>query len=188
LARFTALFDACVLYPQTTRDLLLSLARSDLFRARWSDRINEEWTRARLQKKPDAAEQIAYTLRMVNESVEDCLITGYEYVIPDIMLPDPDDRHVVAAAIVGRVDVIVTTNLADFPTSVLAPYEIEAQHPDEFVVHQFGINPAIALPAIKAMRARFRKPAMTASEFLDHLERKGFVQTAELLRPEVGSI
>ena len=115
MSDYTALFDACVLYPQTLRDVLLSLARTELFRARWSADINEEWTRNRLARNPEQAAQIRRTLELVNASVPDCLVTGYEPLIEGILLPDPNDRHVVAAAIVGRADVIVTTNLRHFP-------------------------------------------------------------------------
>jgi predicted nucleic acid-binding protein len=179
----TALFDACVLYPQTLRDALLSLARTDLFRARWSAHINEEWTRARLRTHPEHAAQIQYTLEQVNKSVEDCLVTGYEPLIESIELPDPDDRHVVAAAIVGRADVIVTLDLSHFPATALEPYNIEVQHPDKFIAYQFGVDEAKALAAFKAMRARLKRPAMTSDEFLDHLERKGLPTTVATLRP-----
>ena len=181
------MFDACVLYPQTLRDALLSLARTDLFRPLVAH-INEEWTRARLRQHPEQAAQIGYTLEQVNKSVEDCLITGYEPLIEGIALPDPDDRHVVAAAVVGRADVIVTLNLSHFPAEALAPYNLEVQHPDEFIVHQFGINEAKALSGFKAMRAQLKKPAMTADEFLGHLQRKGLVETEAVLRPFVDLI
>jgi predicted nucleic acid-binding protein len=113
----TALFDACVLYPQTLRDVLLSLARTGLFRARWTDLINEEWTRKLLENNPGKTDRVARTLALVNQSVDDCLISGYEELIPTLQLPDPDDRHVLAAAIAGRADLIITLNLSDFPPS-----------------------------------------------------------------------
>ena len=62
-------------------------------------------------------------------------LPGYEDLIEGLHLPDPDDRHVLAAAIRGRTDVIVTANVRDFPPEILTPFEIEAQHPDEFVMH-----------------------------------------------------
>jgi hypothetical protein len=183
LAAYTALFDACVLYPQTLRDVLLSLARTELFRARWSAHINDEWTRNRLKKHPDKAAQIDRTLALVNASVPDCLVTGYEALIESIgPLPDPDDRHVVAAAIVGRADVIVTLNLDDFPPAVLDPYHIDVQHPDEFVIHQFTLDVATALSGFKAMRARLSRPPMTVDEYLANLERIGLAGTAAKLR------
>jgi predicted nucleic acid-binding protein len=178
LPAYTALFDACVLYPQTLRDVLLSLSRTELFRARWSADINDEWTRNRRAKHPEQAAQIQRTLELVNASVPDCLVTGYEALIPSLDLPDPNDRHVLAAAIVGRADVIVTLNLVDFPEVALAPYNIGAQHPDEFIIHQFGLDPGNVVSAFKAMRSRLTRPPMSAEEFLANLERKGLAGTA----------
>ena len=133
MASYSVLLDARVLYPQTLRDLLLSLAGTGLFHARWTERINQEWVEKLLLKNPDRRVQVLRTLELVNRSVEDCLITGYEHLIESVVLPDPDDRHIVAAALVGGVDVIVTDNLADFPTDVLSPLGMEAQHPDDFL-------------------------------------------------------
>ncbi len=96
--------------------------------------------------------------------------------------------NVLAAAIVGRVDVIVTLNLKDFPVAALAPYNIEAQHPDDFIVHQFGIDQGKFLSAFKGMRARYKKETMTAEEFLARLEARGLVGTATSLRPFVDVI
>jgi predicted nucleic acid-binding protein len=182
LATSTALLDACVLYSQTLRDLLLNLARADLFRARWTDLINEEWTRKLLQKNPGRADRVARTLALVNQSVEDCLIVGYEDVIPTLQLPDRDDRHVLAAAIVGQADVIVTINLDDFPPEQLEPFGIEAQHPDTFIAHLISLDEAVTCAAIGRMRERYRNPPMTAAEYVDALEQKGLSKSAGLLR------
>src|SRR5438270_9183993 len=114
MARYSALLDACVLYPAHLRDLLLSMALTDLFRVRWTDRIHEEWIRNLVAAGHDA-EKLARTRRLMNEAVPDCLIEGYESLIETLKLPDPDDRHVLAAAITGGVDVIVTANLKHFP-------------------------------------------------------------------------
>jgi hypothetical protein len=182
VATLTALFDACVLYPQTLRDLLLNLARTDLFRARWTDLINEEWTRKLLEKNPGKEDRVARTLALVNQSVEDCLISGYEELIPTLELPDPDDRHVLAAAIVGQADLIITLNLDDFPPERLGPYGIEAQHPDTFVATLIALNQETVSAAIRRMRERYKNPPMTATEYLDSLEKKGLSRSASLLR------
>jgi len=182
LATSTALFDACVLYPQTLRDLLLNLARTGLFHARWTDLINAEWTRKLLEKNPGKADRVARTLALVNQSVEDCLISGFEDVIPTLQLPDPDDRHVLAAAIVGHIDLIVTLNLDDFPPKQLEPFGIEAQHPDMFVAHLIGLDQAVCCAAIHRMRERYRKPPMTAAEYVNSLRKKGMSRSADLLR------
>lgn len=188
MAAFTALFDACVLYPQTLRDVLVCLARTELFRARWSADINDEWTRNRLLKHPEHATKIQHTLTQLNESVPDCLVTGYEALIPSLLLPDPDDRHVLAAAIVGRADVIVTTNLKHFPEDALSPYNIEAQHPDGFVVHQFNLDREKVLSAFKIMRARLKDPPMSTEEFIASLDKRGLLLTAAELRSHANLI
>ena len=128
------LYDACVLYPAPLRDLLMQLALADLFQARWTDEIHDEWTRNVLADRPDITPaSLARCRRLMDEHVPDCLVTGYEPLIPTLTLPDPDDRHVLAAAIHGGAELIVTFNLGDFPASVLEPYDIEAVHPDEFI-------------------------------------------------------
>jgi len=120
--------------------------------------------------------------------VPDCLVTGYEALIDTIELPDPDDRHVVAAAIVGRAYVIVTMNLKHFPSDRLEPYDLEAQHPDDFVVHQITLDQARALSAFQKMRTRYKNPPRNPDEFLDSLERKYLTNTATHLRQYVNLI
>lgn len=166
---YTAIFDANVLYSARLRDLLLSLAGTGLFRARWTTMIHDEWIRALRAKGYDEA-KLQRTRALIDLSVPDCLIDGFEPLIPTITLPDPDDRHVLAAAIKANADVIVTCNTRDFPESSLNDYHIEAQHPDDFIVHQIGLNASLAFDAIRAHRARLRNPPITQSEYLDSLE------------------
>ena len=85
----------------------------------------------------------------MNSHVRDCLVTNYEYLIPQLELPDPDDRHVLAAAIVGSADVIVTTNRSDFPQSILERYEIEAQHPDDLIADLLDLKPSKVVAAAR---------------------------------------
>jgi hypothetical protein len=117
----------------------------------------------------------------MNESVLDCLVDGYEGLIEALTLPDPNDRHVLAAAIKGRADVIVTFNLADFPTSYLSNYGIEAQHPDEFIGHLIDLALGKVCSAVRCVRARLRNPPLTVVEYLETLERCGLPCTAASL-------
>lgn len=179
VARFAALYDACVLYPATMRDFLMSLAETDLFRARWTDRIHDEWIRNVLRDRTDLTrERLERTRDLMNGAVPDCLITDFDALIGAVELPDPDDRHVLAAAIRGRVDVIVTLNLKDFPATSLAPYDIDAQHPDAFADHLLNLNAGAVCAAAKRHRERLKKPPKTAQEYLDALANTGFTRTA----------
>jgi hypothetical protein len=113
----------------------MNLAITDLFRAKWTDDIHDEWIRNVLKNRPDLTkERLRRTRDLMNSHVRDCLVIGYQDLIPSLTLPDVNDRHVLAAAIVARADVIVTYNLKDFPATILEQYGIEAQHPDEFLL------------------------------------------------------
>jgi predicted nucleic acid-binding protein len=181
--QFTALFDACVLYPAPLRDLLMHLALTDLFRAKWTEAIHDEWMRNVLANRPDLkAEQLRRTRDLMNAHVRDCLVTGYEDLIPALTLPDPDDRHVLAAAIRAGADAIVTFNLTDFPGDVLAGYGIEAVHPDDFVSSQLDLAPHAVCAAAKRQRESLKNPPRSVEEYLESLERQGLAQTASALR------
>lgn len=184
-SRYTAILDANVLYPQLLRDTLLSLAVARLYHARWTATIHGEWTRNLLLTRPDLATKLPAVVALMNSSVPDCLVTHYEKLAESLELPDPDDRHVLAAAIVGHADAIVTFNTKDFPEAVLQPYGIEVQHPDEFVVTQLQLQKIPALSAIKKMRARWTNPARPAQELITAFELRGMPMTADLLREAI---
>ena len=130
---FTAVYDACVLYPAALRDFLVWLAMSGRFRARWSEQIHDEWKRNVLRNRPDlSAAQLDRTSALMDQAIPDALVTGHEDLIDGLTLPDPEDRHVLAAAIRCHASVIVTFNLQDFPADVLAEFGLEAQHPEVF--------------------------------------------------------
>lgn len=187
-SRYTAVLDANVLYPNLLRDILLSLAAAGLYHARWTTRINDEWTRNLVANRPDIESKIGLLLEQVNAAVPDCLVGNYEYLIDSLSLPDADDRHVLAAAIVGHADAIVTANLKDFPAKVMAQYDIEVQHPDDFIMNQLELRPFEALEVFKGVRAKRRKPACLAAELIDMVEKNGLPQTAQHLRAHTGLI
>jgi predicted nucleic acid-binding protein len=158
-SNFTVLFDANVLYPAPLRDFLMRLALTDLFRAKWTNMIHDEWMRNVLKKRPELKKQLERTKQLMNSSVRDCLVEDFDHLIPTIELPDKNDRHVVAAAIQGQADMIVTFNLKDFPQSALDKYKLEAQHPDDFIFHQMVLQPALVCQAA----AEHRQPQSTGS-------------------------
>lgn len=183
MSRYTAIYDAFVLYPAPLRDLLLELALTDLFKARWSNQIHDEWMRNLLKNRPDLTlQQLEQTRDLMNANIRDCLVEGFESLEETIHLPDPDDRHVVAAAIKGRADVIVTFNLTDFPSSILESWEIEAQHPDEFLGNLIDLAPEQVVQAVRVCRLRLKKPPRTVDEYLDVLARQGLPESTTMLR------
>ena len=183
VSNFTALYDACVLYPAPLRDLLMQLALTDLFKARWTDQIHDEWIRNVLKKRPDLTLfQLTRTKELMNSHVRDCLVTGYEYLIPSLKLPDPDDRHVLAAAIKAGADFIVTFNLSDFPQAILEQYDIEAQHPDDFISDLIDLKPALVRAAAETCRQRLRNPITSINDYLDTLLKQGLSVSVSMLR------
>jgi PIN domain len=183
MSNFTAVYDSCILYPAPLRDLLMHLAVTDLFRARWTDAIHEEWIRNVLKDRPDLTrEKLERTRNLMNAHVRDGLVGGFESLIPSLMLPDPDDRHVLAAAIRCGADVIVTFNLKHFPHEALEPLGIEAQHPDDFLTCQLDLAENIVCAAVKRHRESLKKPPRTVEEYLETLDRQGLPKTVSILR------
>ena len=187
LTPLTVLYDANVLYPAPLRDFLMHLALTGLFRARWSEAIHEEWMRNVLANRPDLTRaRLERTRHLMDTHVLEALVTGYEPLIETLTLPDPDDRHVLAAAIHGQATIIVTYNLSDFPVSALQPYRVAAQHPDAFVTslleERGGVNAATVCLGARRQRQLLVKPPKTVAEYLATLEAQGLVQTVARLR------
>ncbi len=183
MASFTVVFDACVFYPASLRDLLLRAASTDLFRARWTNTINNEWLRNLLVNRPELDERkLKRTVSLINQSVPDCLVSNYEDLIPSLELPDPNDRHVLAAAIRCDADIIVTTNLKDFPEEILKQHDIEAQHPDTFLVNLFDLSPIIFCKVVREHREALKNPTKTVDEMLDAYMSQGLAVTVTRLR------
>ena len=118
----------------------------------------------------------------MDREAEDAIVTGYQPLIERLALPDPDDRHVLAAAIRGQADVIVTRNLRDFPDAALAPYNIEAQHPDKFVRHLLDLAPIQVVDAVRDQQRELTNPPVTMGDLLSTFERLGLVETVLELR------
>jgi hypothetical protein len=117
----------------------------------------------------------------MDQAVPDCLVTGYEGLIDTVSLPDPGDRHVLAAAIRSQAGVIVTYNLKDFPAEGIAPYGIEAQHPDEFVSHLFDLAPGAVCGAVRDQRLALVRPVRSLQELLDTFLGLGLARTVSML-------
>lgn len=165
-----ALLDANVLYPARLRDLFLRLAIGGVYQARWTDRILDECFDNLASDRPDLpGERLDRTRRLMALAVPDAVIDDYGHLVEGFDLRDPDDRHVLAAAVAAHADVIVTANLIDFPPQAM-PEGLEALSPDAFLLTLVTADADAVAAIIEDQAAALRKPPMTTSQLLDSLE------------------
>jgi hypothetical protein len=166
----------------------MRLALAEAYRPRWSDRVQKEWTEALARDRPDLArEKVERVRALMEQHIPDATVEDYHALVGQITLPDDGDRHVLAAAIKGGAEILATANLKHFPASALAPYGIEALHPDEFVLRLIERVPARVLAAARDHRQSLKNPPKSVEEYLAALERVGLVGTVAALRP-LGSV
>lgn len=185
--------DACVLYPTQTRDLFMGLSLEGLVRLYWTERVQEEWLTRLLANRPDLMPEQVERLRRTPEvmrtalAFQEPLVTGYEHLVEEVALPDEDDRHVVAAAFWGEAEAILTFNLSDFPEEALAPWDLQAVHPDEYLLDlaeaQIRVHglPQPLLGLLRGQRSKLSRPPLNPDEFLQALEKAGLQRFAQLL-------
>jgi len=162
----------------------MELAAASLFRAKWSEDIHDEWTSALLKDRADlTAKQLRRTCDLMNAAVPDAIVEGHHCLIDGLALPDPNDRHVLAAAIHSGADAIVTFNLRDFPPAVMEQFNLEVLHPDDFIQFQYDFNNAAVIIAARRCRERLRKPPQSVAEYLDTLAQQRLPKTVSLLAP-----
>ena len=175
-----AVLDACILYPPSLRDLLMRVASVGVYEPRLTDDIHDEWIRNVLKNNPEVTPaQLARTRRLMNQISAECLVSGYAARIPSINLPDPNDRHVLAAAIASGATLIVTFNLSDFPSSVLQSHGVRSVHPDRFLSALFDADSELFLSAVHQHRTSLRSPPKTAGEYLQTLRVNGLKELAQ---------
>lgn len=180
---FTVIYDANVLFPAPLRDLLIRLAHAGLVRGRWTERILDECFRNLKVRRPELSDTgLQRTRLLMNAALRDPLVTGYESLIAGFELPDPDDRHVLAAAVRSGAQVIVTSNLKDFPASVLKPLGIEAQSPDEFVLNLIDLAPGAVAALVSQQAADLKNPPQTRDQLLETLISNGLARSVAKLR------
>lgn len=175
------LCDANVIYKNLLRDLLVRLALAGLFSPRWTAQIHEEWIRNLLEHRPDLQRSgLERTRDLMNAALPDAQIavTGNCSVI----LPDPDDLHVLNAALSCQANYLLTFNLNDFPTTLL-PEPLRVIHPDAFLQQLFLQCPNVVMDTLHALRADLKKPPMSAEELLPALLRAEVPEFAAQLRP-----
>lgn len=178
-----AIYDACVLYSAPLRDLLVRLAIAGLVRAHWTEEIHAEWIRGVLaDRKAVTAESLERCRSLMNSAVRDSLIEGHESLTPTLSLPDPDDRHVLAAAIHVQASLIVTFNLKDFPAVALQPHGVTATHPDDLLAQLLEDAESLVCQVIRNQRLALKNPTVTVQEHLATFEKIGLTQATARLR------
>lgn len=192
--RYTAFIDACTLAGTLKRNLLLTLAEAEFFRVRWSERVLDE-TEAAIAKilggkgVADASERAARARWWIETAFEDATVGDYEVFLGAcVASPDPNDAHVVAAALKTQAATIVTENLKDFPEAILSGLNMEARSADQFIADTIALDPGRAVAAIRRMRERFKRPEKTAEVLLLDMEADGLTETVDVLRAHVLSL
>ena len=147
-----ALLDACVLVPDALRRILLNAAAEGLFTPLWSARIIGEWQHAAARRGPEAATRAAEAWLAMQAAFPAATVPPAPEIEATLHLPDPDDCHVLAAAIAGRAEVVVTLNRADFPARVLGAHGIRRESPDSLLRLLWSTEPEPVARAVAAAR------------------------------------
>ncbi len=164
-----ALLDACVLYPIGLRDTLLNVAEAGFFRVLWSDEILVETSRNIVDDLSDlTAEHLEKTFDAMRRAFPEAAVRGYEHLIGS-MPNHPRDRHVLAAAVAGGAEVLVTSNLRHFPSGACQPLGIRVQSPDDFLVEMIELGPGLMVDVLRRQAARKTHPPLTLDEMLERL-------------------
>lgn len=187
MSSFAAVLDANVLYSYPLTSVLLELAEARLYRPIWSEDIHAEWIRAVKGNRPDlAVEKLERRRVAMDEALPDACVGGYHRLIGSLELPDPGDRHVLAAAIRARAQVIVTFNERHFPADVLAEFDLCTQHPDTFLRHLIDLAPSVVRVRLETAVGVLQRPPMTIEEYIALLERQSLPESAAALRELFG--
>lgn len=183
-SHYTAFLDANVLYSAAIRDICMEVALAKLYRAKWSADVHREWIEAVSRNRPDLKPiSLQRTRHLMDQAIPSAQVAGYEQLVECIPLEkDPDDRHIVAAAIVGRCDVIVTNDLSHFPKEKLHGFGLEVQRPDDFLASHLDLEPGTFCTAVRTARITKRNPPYTVEEYLANLTKHGLVITVARLR------
>jgi predicted nucleic acid-binding protein len=176
--------DTNVLFPFSLMDLFLALAEDFVIDLVLSDRLLDEWERVIVRgqrRAPESAKKIADIIRV--EFAASIVPAGsYQRLLDQLTGPDPDDLHHIAAAVQGRADTIVTSNIRDFPAVTLAPHGIVASRPDPYLCDLLDRHPDQILRTVTRMASGKKKPPMTVLELAARFDRAGVPDFASRLR------
>ena len=147
------LLDACVLYPTVMREMLLGAARAGCYEPLWSERILEEWARAAARLGPEGEALARGEIALLSARWPRAGVAVRAGTEARLWLPDANDLHVLAAAIDGHADLLVTTNAGDFPRHVLAEEGLSRADPDAFLLGLHAARPEALEQVAREVRA-----------------------------------
>lgn len=177
-----AVLDANVLYGNFVRHVLLTLAEHEVYIPIWTERIQDEWSCNLVKKIPELGPATVRVKELMAIHFKGSLVTDYEEIESTLSLPDPADRHVLAAAIKSEANVIVTENIKDYPPETAASYEIEIMTADEFLVRLINQNKYGVIQAFFALTNGFKNPPLSAEDVFNKCEQRGLKESVQILR------
>lgn len=183
------IYDACILYPFHLRNIVVQAAVDGLVDARWTDAIHEEWMRNLLANTPGLpAGRLAVTKQLMNIALPEATVAGYEKHIEAVDLPDPDDRHVAAAAIEAGASMIVTWNLRDFPVGELRKHGLVRQSPDAFLVGLYEQASDVLIGSLANARRNLSRSRVSASDFIGILRDQRLAKLAARIENRLNDV
>ena len=174
--------DANLLYPFHLRNLLVQFGVDAVIAPRWTARIHAEWIDTLVAAGRVPKERLLLTLNLMNRALPEADVQGWEARVEGLILPDPDDHHVLAAALAARAGTILTMNLRDFPASALAPHGVAAVHPDDFLCGLHEADPELLQASTEGAHANLSRSTPSVAAYLDVLGRQGLSQFTRRLR------
>jgi predicted nucleic acid-binding protein len=175
--------DACVLYQAPTRDLILNFAYYNLFVPIWTNEINTEWSNNLLiNRKNIKAKSLQKTIDAMNSAFPNSNVQTASKLTRSLVLPDPKDRHVLAAAIKSNATSIITYNLKDFPVHNISRYKIEIHHPDDFLYLMMIKNQRLTIEIVTQIVESLNNPPITKIDLIENYKKIGLIKTARLLK------
>jgi len=175
--------DACVLYPTVLRELLAGVAAAGLYEPLWSERILEEWARAAVKLGPGAQGIARGEIAVITAAFPRAMVRTLPDIEARLLLPDPNDRHVLATAIAGHADAILTFNAVDFPRHVLAAEGLQRRDPDGFLWELWSHHPVAVSTVIARVHARAEQISGRALPLRALLKRAQLPRLGRALQP-----
>lgn len=181
--KLTALLDANVLYQHLHTDVLLNFAKQKLFTPKWSDKINNEWMGHLAINRPDIEpEKIERRRFMMERAFPNANIQSYTHVEIEAVIPDPDDLHVLQAAVAGNVNIIVSDNEKDFPSGLLKRHGLAFSTPDDFITKIIAINEDATKEVLNQLINHRFKPKRTGKELIEIMKKRGLSGSADAIK------